>query len=182
VYTEICERFGSIDAVISNTGGLERLETIDSLSPENLLHELDHLVGGAYSMLRNALPYLRKSRAPRVVFMTSPEGMRGGTEEGLATSIAKGGVWALAKICAARLAGEGITVNCVSKGAIDKPMPPLRDGEPPRLEARDCLPGVPVGRLGTPEDVAQAVCYLLSEEASYVTGTAIDVAGGLNVR
>lgn len=182
VYQEIAEKFGSIDVVISNTGAPEHEDSIDTLTKEELLEEVDHLVGGSYGMLRNALPFLRKSAAARVIFMTSTEGERGGSHESLATSVAKGAVLALTKMCAARLAGEGITVNCIAKGAIDKPMPPLFPNEKARKDPQERLPQIPAGRVGQPADVAQAICYLASEETGYVTGTVLEVSGGLNVR
>ena len=78
---------------------------------------------------------------------------------------------------AARLAAEGITVNCISKGSI-----PRMEGVPEGgvdLSAR--LPVIPMGRLGTQEDLAGAVCFLASEESGYITGQVLEVSGGLNL-
>jgi 3-oxoacyl-[acyl-carrier protein] reductase len=183
VYQEIFEEMGSIDVIISNTGGPENDDSIDSVDVKDLMRDVEHLLGGSYGMLKSALPYLRQSKAPRVIFMTTVEGVRGGKNEGLANAIAKGAVNAMMKNCAARLMEEGITVNAISKGAIlrtaDCHVP--RPGEPKHKEPEDKLPLIPAGRLGTPEDLAGAICYLASEESGYVTGTRIDLAGGLQL-
>jgi 3-oxoacyl-[acyl-carrier protein] reductase len=126
-------------------------------------------------MLKDALSYLRKSSAPRVIFISSVEGCKGGVQESFSDSIAKGAVRALTLNTAARLAKEGITVNCIAKGAIPR-VEPLHDGD---VNAADRLPFIPMGRLGTSEDLAGAVCYFASEESSYVTGQILEVGGGI---
>lgn len=183
VYQEIFERFGSIDVVISNTGGDGMEDSIDTVDAENLLKDVNHLLGGSYGMLKAALPYLRKSKAPRVIFMTTVEGMRGGRLESFVNAVAKGAVWSLMKNCAARLMPEGITVNCISKGAIErlKPQGMDRPDQPAFKDTSVMLPHIPAGRMGTPEDLAQAICYLASEETSYLTGTTLDISGGLSL-
>lgn len=182
VYREIYETFGSIDVIISNTGDDGRDDTIDTVSDADLMKSIEHLAGGGYRMLKTALSYLRRSKAPRVIFMTTVEGMKGGTLESFSNAVAKGAVWSLMKNCAARLAAEGITVNCISKGGIQRMKgTALNPGEPKKKEAAELLPFIPAGRLGTQEDLAQAVCFLASEESSYITGTTLDVSGGLQL-
>lgn len=184
VYEDIYRQFGSIDVINSNTGDDGRDDTIDSTDDTELLKSTEHLLGGSYRMLKTALPYLRQSKAARVIFMTTVEGVRGGKLESFTNAVAKGAVWSLMKNCAARLAEEGITVNCISKGGIQrvKGAAPQNSKEPKKKEASKMLPYIPEGRLGTPEDLAAAICYLASEEAGYVTGSTLDVSGGLNLR
>ncbi|MBP5726591.1 MAG: SDR family oxidoreductase, partial [Clostridia bacterium] len=134
-----------------------------------------------YTMLKCALPYLRKSAAPRVIFMTTVEGARGGKLESFANAVAKGAVLSLAKNCAARLAPERINVNCIQKGAVERLQPPPHPGAPVFKDMSALLPYIPQGRMGTPEDLAGAVCYLASEEAAYVTGSVLDLSGGLSL-
>lgn len=181
VFEQIYQEYGSIDVVITNTGGDGFEDSIDVIDRDFLLHEVSHLLGGSYQMLKCALPYLRKSKAPRVIFMTTVEGVKGGTRESFTNAVAKGAVLALAKNCAARLAAENITVNCVEKGAISRRK---HNGPAQRLPEKNMeaiLPDIPMGRMGTPEDLAQAICFLASKEASYVTGTVLDVSGGLSL-
>ena len=183
VYREIYERFGSIDVVISNTGDDGFEDSIDMVDTKNLLRGVDHLLGGSYTMLKNALPYLRKSKAARVIFMTTVEGVKGGVNESFVNAVAKGAVLSLTKNCAARLAVDNINVNCIAKGPIERLKPLLeRDKSlPPVKDTTTFLDDVPMGRMGTPEDIAHAICYLASEESSYITGTVLDVSGGMNV-
>ncbi|MBD5475023.1 MAG: SDR family oxidoreductase [Lachnospiraceae bacterium] len=181
VYRQIFEKYGSIDVVICNTGGDGFEDSIDSVDTELMMKEVGHLLGGSYSMLKCALPYLRQSRAPRVIFMTTVEGVRGGRLESFTNAVAKGAVAALGKNCAARLASEGITVNCIEKGAIERLPHNGADHGPKFKDISGMLPLIPAGRMGTPEDLAQAICFLASEESSYVSGTVLDVSGGLSL-
>lgn len=169
------EKFGSLDVIISNTGGAGKANDVDTTSVDELMENINHIIRGSYGLLKNALPYLRKSRAPRVIFISSVEGCKGGVHESFSDSVAKGAVRALTLNTAYRLAGEGITVNCIAKGAIPR-VEPLHPGD---VNAADRLPYIPMGRLGTSEDLAGAVCYLASEESSYMTGQILTLSGGL---
>ncbi|MCD8014900.1 MAG: SDR family oxidoreductase [Lachnospiraceae bacterium] len=181
VYRQINEIFGSIDVIISNTGGDGFEDSIDTVDTETLQKEVGHLLGGSYSMLKCALPYLRKSSSPRVIFMTTVEGARGGKLESFTNAVGKGAVLSLTKNCAARLAPEGIAVNCIQKGAITRLQGNGAISDPRWKDTTTMLPYIPMGRMGTPEDLASAICFLASEEASYITGTVLDVSGGLSL-
>ncbi|MCC8104058.1 MAG: SDR family oxidoreductase [Clostridiales bacterium] len=181
VFRKIYEEQGSVDVIISNTGASGHEDSIDTVDVEQLMKNVQQLLGGSYSMLKCALPYLRKSVCPRVIFMTTVEGARGGNLESFANAVAKGAVLSLTKNCAARLAAEGITVNCIQKGAIERlPHKGSNNGAKEKDPAA-MLPYIPAGRVGTPEDLAAAICFLASEETSYITGTVLDVSGGLSL-
>lgn len=177
VYEEIRSRFGSVDVIIANTGADGHRDSIETLDPEELEKNLNHLTVGAFRMLQTALPYLKQSKAPRVILMSTVEGIRGGTQESLCNAIAKGAVASLALNAAARLAPTGITVNCVAKGAIPR-AEGVRPGDP---DPSDRLTSIPVGRLGSPKDLAEAVAFLASEESAYLTGQILELSGGLNL-
>jgi 3-oxoacyl-[acyl-carrier protein] reductase len=176
-YEEILKKYGSVDVVINNTGANGKVDSIDTVSGDDLMRSIDQLVGNSYKMMKAALPYLRKSAAPRVIFMTTVEGCQGGTMESFANAVAKGAVRSLTLNAAARLASEGITVNCIAKGAIPR-VEPLRPGS---ADPAVMLPSIPMGRLGSPKDIAAAICFLASEESNYITGQILDVSGGLNL-
>lgn len=176
-FREIYERFGSIDVILCNTGGDGREDSIETLDPSVLSHSMSHLVCGSFEMLKAGLPYLKESKAPRVIFMTTAEGCQGGTYESLSNAVAKGAVRALALNAAARLAGSGITVNCISKGSIPRMEPQPENG----VDLSKRLPVIPMERLGTQEDLAGAVCFLASEESGYITGQVLELNGGLNL-
>ena len=99
----------------------------------------------------------------------------GGFENGMAYSASKGGIIALTYGLARRLAGKGITVNCIAPGTIESDMSAARSPETlEKLKQR-----FPLGRFGTPEEVAAAACYFASDEAGFTTGSVLDVNGGL---
>lgn len=177
-YEEIIRKYGSVDVIISNTGATGSSLTMEELSSDQLMHHVEHLVTGPFNMLKTALPFLRKSKAPRVILMTSVEGVRGGVHESFANAVAKGAVNALALNAAARLAKEHITVNCIAKGAI----PRVEGIAPGDADPADFLSVLPMGRLGTAEDLAELICYLASEESAYVTGQTIGLDGGYFLR
>lgn len=177
VYTDVCKRFGSLDVVISNTGANGHIDSIESLTAQELLESLDHLAVGAFKMLQTALPYLKQSRAPRVIFMTTTEGVRGGTHESLANAVAKGAVMSMALNAASRLAPSGINVNCIAKGAVTR----VEGVTPGTPDPDDRIPHIPLGRVGSPADLAGVIAFLASEESSYITGQVIELSGGLNL-
>ncbi|MBQ3424095.1 MAG: SDR family oxidoreductase [Clostridia bacterium] len=177
VYEEIRERFGSVDVIIANTGADGHRDSVETLAPEELERSLKHLTVGAFRMLQTALPFLKQSSAPRVILMSTVEGIHGGTHESLTNAVAKGAVASLALNAAARLAPMGITVNCIAKGAIPR-VEGVRPGDPDPAER---LSSIPLGRLGSSKDLAETVAFLASEEAAYLTGQLLELSGGLNL-
>lgn len=163
--------------IISNTGDTGSDKAMEELESEELLEETSHLLGGAFRMMKAALPYIRKSKAPRIIFMSSVEGIHGGCCGSFSNAIAKGAVNSLAVNVAARLAKEKICVNCIAKGAI----PRVEGISVGRADPEAFLPYIPMGRLGTADDLAQLICFLASEEASYITGQTICLDGGLGI-
>lgn len=176
-YAEIEERFGSVDVIISNTGSDGQIDDLETIPPEALQKNVDHLLMSAFKMMQAALPYLKKSKAPRIIFMTTTEGIRGGTQESFANAVAKGAVASLALNSAARLVKYGITVNAIAKGAIRR-MEPVQPGSP---NPDDRLAAIPMGRVGDAQDLANAICFLASEESSYITGQIMELSGGMNL-
>lgn len=115
----------------------------------------------------------------RIVTIGSISGQLGGIRASAAYSASKAAVAGLTKALARELAPDGITVNCVAPGVIDAPM--LHTLRPPE-DGTPIAASVPAGRLGTADEVADAVRYLASKAAAYVTGTTLDVNGGLLMR
>ena len=178
VYERVFRQFGSLDVVISNTGATGKATPMEEVTGGQLMKNIEHLVSGAFDMLINALPFLRKSRAPRVILMTTVEGVNGGIHESFANAVAKGAVRSLAVNAAARLAPEGITVNCIAKGAVPR-VEGIRPGD---ADPADLLPYIPMGRLGTAKDLGELIAFLASEESGYITGQTIALSGGLELR
>lgn len=173
-YELIAAKYGSVDVIISNTGGNGKAQAIDNVSGDELMKDTEHLLKGSFNMMKAALPFLKKSVCPRVIFMTTVEACSGGTHESFTNAVAKGAVRTLTLVSAQHLAASGITVNAIAKGAIPR-VEPMREGD---ADPALIMPYIPQGRLGTPEDLAQAICFFASEESSYITGQILNVSGG----
>jgi 3-oxoacyl-[acyl-carrier protein] reductase len=131
----------------------------------------------AFFNTKVALPHLKESPSPRVINLTTCDGKCGGWDFNPSFAAARGGLISLTYEMARELGPFGITVNVVATGHIEEDVPEL-DVLPARVSA-DLLSKTPLGRLCAPHDVAGAVMYLASDEASFVSGTVIDVNGGV---
>ncbi|HWH20248.1 MAG TPA: SDR family NAD(P)-dependent oxidoreductase, partial [Solirubrobacterales bacterium] len=133
---------------------------------------------GVVAGCRAAGALMREAGSGRIVNLTSLAGQQGGINGGAHYAASKAGIIVLTKIVAAELAGSGVTVNAVAPAAIEGP---IFDAMPAgRREA--IAASIPVGRAGRPEEVAATVAFLASDRAAFITGTTIDVNGGLHMR
>jgi 3-oxoacyl-[acyl-carrier protein] reductase len=171
----VCERFGSIDVVVNGSGGHEK-KNMEETDKAFWSHSME-VLEGAFFNTKLALPYLEKSKAPRVINLTTCEGRNGGFDFCPSFAASRGGLISLTSAMAKELGPKGIPVNCVVLGPIEQDVP---EYDVMTEEKRaSVLARTPLGRLGVPEDVAGAVCFLASEEASFINGAVIDVNGGL---
>ena len=170
-------RFGSVDVVISNTGAFDSPVPVEDITPDDLSKKLTHQIIGSFTSVLNALPYLKESKAPRIILNASAGAQDGLESEYLCDSVARGGVISLTYCLAKELAKYGITVNCIAKSGI------INDHEPHGrvLDTATLIPQIPVGRLGTADEYGAAVQYLVSEEAAFITGQVINLSGGLHI-
>lgn len=172
---KIANDFQSIDVLVNNAGILDTSK-IGTLTEELWDDVIDVNLKGLYFMIQEAVPYMATSKAARIINISSNAGRMGGYENGLAYTASKGGVIALTYGAARRLAIKGITVNCVAPGTIKTDM---ADMHYDAMTQRKLLAKFPIGRMGTPEDVASAVCFFSSEESGFITGAVLDVNGGM---
>ena len=168
------EAFGGIDIVVWNSGGPPAGKASE-VSDDALESAFELLLQPAVRLVRLALPHLRSSEAGRIVFITSAT-VKEPTPHLALSNALRPGLTGWAKTLARELGPEGITVNCVAPGRIDTPrMTELYgDGGPPADE----LAQIPLGRIGSPREFGDVVCFLASDRASYVTGTTVLVDGG----
>ena len=172
---ELPAEFGSVDILVNNAG-----ITADNLLLRMGLEEWDRVLRtnltGAYAVTRALTRGMMKRRWGRIVSISSVVGIMGNSGQANYAA-AKAGLIGFTKSLARELASRNITVNVVAPGYIQTDM---TDALP--QEAKDELGRtIPLKRLGAVEDIAAAVCYLVSEEAGYVTGHVLNVSGGLYI-
>jgi 3-oxoacyl-[acyl-carrier protein] reductase len=167
-------RWGPVDILVNNAGIYEVLP-VEEISEAQWDRVLAVNLKGTFLCCQAVIPGMKAQRSGRIVNIASSAGKTGGTLAGAHYSASKAGVICLTKQLARELGPSGITVNAVAPGRIDTPMiHTVSDAENEAFVQR-----TPLGRLGTPGDVAHAVVFLASEGASFITGEIVDVNGGL---
>lgn len=168
------ERYGRLDIYVNNAGW-NQLGPAWEIPPETFDRILDINLHGAFYGLRAALPHMARQRWGRIILISSIAGLTGAANGQAAYSAAKAGLLGLARAAAREVAPHGVTVNCVAPSIVMNPFL-LKQYDEAYLKAR--IAEVPAGRAGKPEDIANAVAFLASPEAEYVTGETICVSGG----
>jgi NAD(P)-dependent dehydrogenase (short-subunit alcohol dehydrogenase family) len=172
----IAEAFGRIDVLIGNAGVVHgtRIEDITRAEYDEVV---DTSLRGNFQMCQAAIPHLRAQSAGAIVLVSSIAGQVGGGLFGSSHyASAKSGLFGLAKALARELAPEGIRANAIAPGVIDND---FTKGRMTREIKDEVAKKVPMGRLGTSEEVAKCCLFLASDLSSYVTGTVLSVNGGL---
>lgn len=175
-YAEVSQKLGKIDVLFVNAGIAKFAPFADT--PESIYDEqFDINVKGAYFTIQKAVPFLNDGAS--IILNTSVVGSKG-TVGASAYSATKAALRSLARTTAAELVGRGIRVNTVAPGPIVTPIFG-RTGLPKEAMdefAKDVIARVPMKRFGQPEEVAAAVAFLASQDASYITGVELNVDGG----
>ncbi|MCD8367470.1 MAG: 3-oxoacyl-ACP reductase FabG [Clostridiales bacterium] len=172
----VAERFGGLDALVCNAGIALPNTLLQDVTGEQWERLMAVDVNGVYHACRAALPYLLRQHRGSIVTVSSIWGQVGGSCE-VAYSAAKGAVLSFSRALAKEVGPSGITVNVVAPGVIDTDMMAFADGETRQALAEE----TPLGRLGAPEDVAAAICFLCSADASFITGQVLGVNGGFGM-
>jgi NAD(P)-dependent dehydrogenase (short-subunit alcohol dehydrogenase family) len=176
LYAEVSKKLGKIDVLFVNAGVAKFAPLADT--SENLYDEqFDINIKGAYFTIQKALPLLNDGAS--IILNTSVADSKGNAGAS-AYSATKAALRSLARTAAAELVGRGIRVNAVAPGPIVTPIFG-RTGLPKETIdqfAKDIVARVPMKRFGQPEEVAAAVAFLASQDASYITGAEINVDGG----
>ncbi|MGD8360069.1 MAG: SDR family NAD(P)-dependent oxidoreductase [Gemmatimonadota bacterium] len=172
------ERFGRID-VLFNNAGVFHPKTVPECTEEEWDETIDSSLKGAFLMSKYALPSMIRRGSGSIIHNSSGWGILGG-DRAAAYCAAKGGLVVMTKAMAIDHGPDGIRVNCVCPGDVDTPM--LADDARKRGMAwEDYHAGAadrPLGRVGNPEEIARAVLFLASDEASFITGESLVVDGG----
>ncbi len=173
---EVATKFGGIDLVVHAAGALVEWKYIADLEVDAWHRYIDADLHGAFHAVRAALPHLRR-RSGSIIFISSiaaqmcqPRNVQG--------AVAKAGVEAMMRVVAREEARNKVRANAVSVGLTDTPMGQDALARWGSETAEKIVRAIPLGRMGTPQEVAKLVGYLASDDASYITGKVIQVDGG----
>lgn len=169
----LLDRHGRIDVVVSNAG-ITRDQLLLRMKRDDWDGVLATNLTAAFTLAQAVLKPMIRQRAGRFVAVSSVVGQTGNAGQANYAA-SKAGLIGFCKSMAREVASRNVTVNVVAPGLIDTDMTRAMAG----ASREDWSSRIPVGRLGTPEDVAHAVCFLASDEASYITGHVLAVNGGM---
>ncbi|MBR7070637.1 MAG: 3-oxoacyl-ACP reductase FabG [Clostridia bacterium] len=172
VFKETAYRFGSVDVLINNAG-ISMIDTITRLDPIDADRIFDIDLKGVYYCCRAVTPYMVSQKSGRIINISSMWGQVGASCE-VAYSAAKAGVIGLTKALAKELAPSGITVNAIAPGLIETGM----NAELSVEDLNRFVEDIPLGRMGSPEEIAAAALFLSGEDAEYITGQVLGINGG----
>ncbi len=170
----IVERWGRLDILVNCAGGFHSVPPIEELDAETWRAGIDWNLSGVYIPLHAAVPAMKANGYGRIVNIGSASGRTAAKIAAIDYSAAKAAVGGLTRHAAVELAPFGITVNTVTPGTVMTPRIAVLHRE--RMEA--IAQTIPVGRLGTPEEIAHAVWYLCTPGAAFTTGATFDINGG----
>lgn len=170
---KIIEEFGGIDILVNNAG-IVRDKLVLKMEEADFDAVINVNLKGTFNMIKHTYTHFMKKRAGRIVNVASVVGINGNAGQAN-YSASKAGVIGLTKSVAKELAGRGVTANAVAPGYIITDMTnALSDKVKDAIEA-----SIPMKKRGLPEDVANAISFLCSDDASYITGEVIRVDGGM---
>lgn len=167
------EAFGRVDVLVNNAG-ITRDGLLARMTEEDFRAVLDVNLVGPWNMMKAVNRIMMKQRYGRIVNLSSVTGLMGNMGQ-TNYAAAKAGILGMTKSYTREVASRGITVNAVAPGFIDTDMTEaMPEGAKDKI-----ITGIPMGRTGKPEDVAEAVAFLASEQAGYITGEVLRVDGGM---
>lgn len=170
---QVKRAFGRIDILVNNAGIIRR-GTIETVTEEDWDRVIEVNLKGTFNCCKAVVEIMKEQGYGKIVNVSSIAGKMGDITSAPGYGSSKAAVDALTKTLARQLAPYGINVNAVSPHAIETEMSAQWSEE----RRKEIIASIPLGRLGKPEDVAEAVLFLASDEASFITGEILDVNGG----
>lgn len=173
LWRAVAERHGGIDILVNNAG-MTRDGLAMRMSDDDWSHVLTVNLTAGFKLIRAALRDMMRRRWGRIISVSSVVGSAGNAGQANYAA-AKAGMIGMTKSIAREVAGRGVTANCVAPGFIVSEMTAALT----ETQSKGVLDSIPVGRFGTPEDVAACIAFLASPESAYVTGQTLHVNGGM---
>ena len=173
----IGEKYGKIDVVVNNAGGLGGRQRFEEMTTEFYRKVMALNLDSTFFVSRAAIPFLKKGEHPTIINYTSNAGWNAGGPGAGIYGTSKAGVHAITRALAKDLAEYNIRVNAVSPGTIDTPFHAQIKSTKPEVFA-SWKNNIMLGRLGQPNEVANVVSFLASEDASFITAETIQIGGG----
>ena len=171
---KVLQTFGRIDILVNNAGISQKV-TVEDMTVEDMTRIFNVNMFGLFLCTQAVLKTMKKQRYGRIVSLSSVSAKRGGgVFGGPHYSASKAAVLGFSKNLAREVALDGITVNCVTPGLVNTDIWKSL----PEDQAQKVIDGIPMGRPGETEEIAATIAFLVSEEASYITGEEIDINGG----
>ncbi len=171
--TQVVKKSGRLDILVNNAG-ITKDGLLMKMSEEDYDQVLDINLKGTFHTIRHASRYLLKQRSGRIINITSVSGVLGNAGQAN-YSASKAGVIGLTKSAARELASRGICVNAVAPGYVETDMTQALSGQ---VKAQ-MLSQIPLGRAASPQEIADVVLFLASEQSAYMTGQVLCVDGGM---
>lgn len=176
---EVIRRYGRIDVLVNNAG-IVIGGTIENTAPEDFKKTLDVNVIGTFLMSHYVVSHMKKAGGGVIVNTTSVAGKTGLVNR-LAYSASKGAVESLSRAMARELCHDNIRVNCVCPGTVLTPSleDRINGSENPEKTMREFCERQPIGRLGKPSEIAEAILFAACDEAAFMTGSSVVIDGGM---
>lgn len=171
LFEAAADAFGGADVLVNNAG-IAQQKLFTDITQADYDRMFDSNVRSAFNCSQLALPYMIHNKHGRIINISSMWGVVGASCE-VHYSASKAAVIGMTKALAREVAPSGITVNCITPGVIDTPMNKGFDAQ----TMNELLEETPVGRIGTPEDVARAVLFFADEKSDFITGQILGVDG-----
>jgi 3-oxoacyl-[acyl-carrier protein] reductase len=179
VTAEAASALGGLDILINNAGDMIARHALGEMDRGFFTQVMDVNMTSTFLVCREALPYLEKAGGAAIVNISSLAGRKGGAGGSLAYSTSKGAVITFTRSLATELAPQGIRVNCIAPGLILGTNFHQSYTKPEAVT--QTIAGIPLGRAGTPEEVADAVAFLAGQYDGFITGVTLDINGGVYV-
>jgi len=175
------QAYGRLDIMFNNAGVMQPLKTTVETSEQDWDRVVDINLKGTFLAMKYGIPEMLKSGGGSIINSSSMAGIIGFTYMPAYTA-SKAGIVLLTKSAALEFAGQNIRINCICPGTIGTPMADSLATDPNLVNYEPHRKQIPLKRRGTPAEIARAVLFLASDDASYITGTALNIDGGVVAR